>query len=132
MGGLRTNTMAKADAAIGARIRTYRLQRGMSQSALAEKLGLTFQQVQKYEKGANRVAGSRLVEVCNILQVRPEELLGNGDGIFVDQPDVFEALKNKDIAAGFIKISKLTPTRRRAVMKALLVMIDAFGGNGKL
>lgn len=125
-------TLVSADAHIGHRIRTFRLQRGMSQSALAEKLGLTFQQVQKYEKGMNRVSGSRIIEVCNILQVRPEELLGNGTGIFVDQPDVFAALKDKDIAQGFLKISKLTPSRRKAVMKALMGLIEAFGGNGKL
>jgi len=41
-------------------IRTQRLAKGMSQTALAEKLGVTFQQVQKYEKGANRVGSSRL------------------------------------------------------------------------
>jgi transcriptional regulator with XRE-family HTH domain len=42
---------------------------GMSQGALADQLGLTFQQVQKYEKGVNRISASRLQQMCDILQV---------------------------------------------------------------
>jgi transcriptional regulator with XRE-family HTH domain len=42
---------------------------GMSQEKLADRLGLTFQQVQKYEKGTNRISASRLQQLCNILQV---------------------------------------------------------------
>ena len=125
-------TTQKLDAQIGARIRTFRLQREMSQTDLGGKLGVTFQQIQKYEKGVNRVSGSRLVELCNVLQVKPEQILGNASGIYVDEPDVFAALKDKDIAQGFLKLSQLAPSRRKAVMKALLILIGAFGGNGKL
>ena len=50
------------DVAVGHRIRIQRLASGMSQSALADQLGVTFQQVQKYEKGVNRVGASRLTE----------------------------------------------------------------------
>jgi transcriptional regulator with XRE-family HTH domain len=46
-----------------------RLMLGMSQTSLADKLGLTFQQVQKYEKGKNRMGSSRLQQIANILQV---------------------------------------------------------------
>jgi transcriptional regulator with XRE-family HTH domain len=41
----------------------------MSQAVLGEKLGVTFQQVQKYEKGANRVSGARLFEICEVLDL---------------------------------------------------------------
>ena len=53
------------DVAVGARIRTIRKSRGLSQGALGAALGLTFQQVQKYERGANRVSASKLVEIAN-------------------------------------------------------------------
>lgn len=56
------------DAKIGARIRARRLEIGMSQEKLAEGLGLTFQQVQKYEKGINRVAASRLYDIAQVLR----------------------------------------------------------------
>ncbi len=57
------------DIEVGARIRTQRRILGMSQSKLAEALGVTFQQVQKYEKGTNRVGASRLQHMATILNV---------------------------------------------------------------
>jgi transcriptional regulator with XRE-family HTH domain len=57
------------DVHVGARIRLRRTLLGISQSALAETIGLTFQQVQKYEKGTNRVSSSRLVDLANALNV---------------------------------------------------------------
>ena len=54
------------DAMVGARIRMFRVNRGMSQTVLAEKIGVTFQQVQKYEKGANRVGASRLSQIASL------------------------------------------------------------------
>jgi transcriptional regulator with XRE-family HTH domain len=57
------------DKHVGSRVRMRRIMLGMSQSKLAEGLGLTFQQVQKYEKGANRIGASRLQHLASILQV---------------------------------------------------------------
>jgi transcriptional regulator with XRE-family HTH domain len=57
------------DVHVGSRIRLRRTLLGISQMALAEAIGLTFQQVQKYEKGANRVSSSRLVDMANALDV---------------------------------------------------------------
>jgi transcriptional regulator with XRE-family HTH domain len=56
------------DVHVGRRIRMRRLMLNMSQTALAEGLGLTFQQVQKYEKGVNRVSASMLAQISEILQ----------------------------------------------------------------
>ena len=57
------------DVEIGRKIRALRLERGLSQSGLAEGIGLTFQQVQKYEKGANRVSAGRLQQISDMLNV---------------------------------------------------------------
>lgn len=57
------------DAHVGARMRLRRTMLGMSQEKLAHALGLTFQQVQKYERGTNRVGSSRLYELSKILDV---------------------------------------------------------------
>ncbi len=57
------------DAHVGARVRLRRTMLGMSQEKLAHALGLTFQQVQKYERGTNRVGSSRLYELSKILDV---------------------------------------------------------------
>ena len=61
--------MNPTDKYVGSRVRMRRLMLGMSQGALADQLGLTFQQVQKYEKGANRISASRLLQMCHVLQV---------------------------------------------------------------
>ena len=67
------DTSANAvDSHVGKRIRLRRQTLGLSQGKLAEALGLTFQQVQKYEKGANRVGASRLFDLANVLDVPVE------------------------------------------------------------
>ena len=67
------------DVAIGASIRLRRKQAGISQDMLAEKCGVSFQQVQKYENGANRVSFSRLVQIAHALGLRVSELVGDID-----------------------------------------------------
>ena len=57
------------DRHVGSRVRMRRIMLAMSQEQLAEALGLTFQQVQKYEKGANRIGAGRLQQISQILQV---------------------------------------------------------------
>jgi transcriptional regulator with XRE-family HTH domain len=58
---------SNVDRIVGRNIRVYRLARGLSQTDLAVKLGITFQQVQKYEKGRNRVGSGRLFQISTIL-----------------------------------------------------------------
>ena len=57
------------DIHVGSRVRLQRMLRGISQEKLGERLGLTFQQIQKYEKGVNRIGASRLFELANVLGV---------------------------------------------------------------
>jgi transcriptional regulator with XRE-family HTH domain len=61
--------MHPTDTHVGQRVRTRRLMLGMSQSNVADALGVTFQQLQKYEKGINRISASRLQHISQILQV---------------------------------------------------------------
>jgi len=60
------------DKHVGARVRMRRMMLSMSQEKLGDALGLTFQQVQKYEKGANRIGASRMQQIAQILQVPVE------------------------------------------------------------
>lgn len=71
-----THVPEPVDIHVGERIRARRRIVGVSQQALAEKIGLTFQQVQKYERGANRVSASKLYEIA--------AALGCGIGFFFD------------------------------------------------
>lgn len=68
------------DAHVGGRVRLRRMVVGMSQDKLGELLGLTFQQVQKYEKGVNRIGASRLFDLSRILEVPIQFFFDDFDG----------------------------------------------------
>ena len=70
----------KPDVELGKRIRLRRVEIDISQSKLADKLGVTFQQVQKYEKGVNRVGAARVQQIANALDV-PVTFFYDDDGI---------------------------------------------------
>ena len=77
------------DADVGAQVRALRIAADMTQESLGEALGLAFQQVQKYEKGANRMGASRIVEIARIFKVPITAIFGkynseNGKSILVD------------------------------------------------
>jgi transcriptional regulator with XRE-family HTH domain len=65
----REHRASPIDAHVGARVRLRRTLLGMSQEKLAEALGVTFQQIQKYERGVNRIGASRLFDIARVLDV---------------------------------------------------------------
>lgn len=86
------------DVHVGTRLRARRLQLGMTQEQLADSIGLTFQQIQKYERGVNRMGASRLWEVARALEVPLEFFYRDGDAPvgafrpahgFADRQDAF-------------------------------------------
>jgi transcriptional regulator with XRE-family HTH domain len=68
------------DVEVGRRIRIQRTLRGISQTDLGTKIGVTFQQVQKYEKGINRVGASRLTRIAKVLGVPVSTFFGGPEG----------------------------------------------------
>jgi transcriptional regulator with XRE-family HTH domain len=79
------------DRHVGSRVRMRRIMLGMSQEKLGEGLGLTFQQIQKYEKGTNRIGASRIQQISEILQVPVSFLFegspgSSGANSFADAP----------------------------------------------
>lgn len=87
---------SEVDRLIGARIRARRLQLSMSQEVLAAAIGVTFQQVQKYERGHNRVSASTLIDIANALEIRITGLLPSASNVGdvaatpLDDPDIQE------------------------------------------
>jgi transcriptional regulator with XRE-family HTH domain len=69
-----TRTPDPLDTMVGARIRVLRIHNRISQTDLAEQIGVTFQQVQKYEKGTNRIGASRLSRIASVLGISVGEL----------------------------------------------------------
>ena len=80
------------EAAIGARLRARRRQLGLSQSDLAERLGVSFQQVQKYEQGANRIAASTLAAAASALSTSVAWLVGEDAHAREEDDELFRAL----------------------------------------
>src|SRR5437016_14271832 len=89
----------RRDTEIGRRIRALRLERGLSQTELGNLLGVTFQQIQKYEKGANRVAAGRLQRVAEALEVPITFFYAGNTG------ETHEASENDtvDVGLGFLE-----------------------------
>ena len=67
------------DVAVGRNVRIWRMARGMSQAQLASRLGVTFQQLQKYEVGTNRIGTGRLVKVAAVLSIPIATLFDGAD-----------------------------------------------------
>jgi transcriptional regulator with XRE-family HTH domain len=93
------------DKYVGARVRMRRKMLSKSQSNLADALGLTFQQVQKYENGMNRISSSRMFQISNFLSVPPEffyegaariEPFAAGSTLAVDPASVQEFVSTRD------------------------------------
>ena len=80
------STPNRLDVALGLRIRQRRKALGVSQTALADAIGLTFQQIQKYERGFNRVSFSRLVDIAHALDCRVVDLIGDLDDATIPSP----------------------------------------------
>jgi transcriptional regulator with XRE-family HTH domain len=75
--GARMDGSQRNDEAVAHNLRRFRIARGLSQTELGNAVGVTFQQVQKYEKGKNAIAPGRLRQMCEILGVTPAKVFGN-------------------------------------------------------
>ena len=107
------------DVAIGQRIRERRRSVGMSQAALAEATGVTFQQIQKYEHGTNRISFSRLVEICEALKCSVADLISDIDKTRPSKPRLrhityLTAPGATDLMDAYSRLN--SQTQRRAIL----------------
>jgi transcriptional regulator with XRE-family HTH domain len=99
------------DVHVGGRVRLRRILLGMSQTMLGDALGISFQQLQKCEKGANRIGASRLFELSKVLDVpisfffddMPEKLVGRPEFEVTDL-DSFDTPDAKEVVEAFFKV----------------------------
>jgi len=110
---------AQLELIIGARMRTRRRQMGLSQSDLAERLGVSFQQVQKYERGANRVAASTLLAAAQALRTSIGWLVGEETSGREDDEDVFRALARPGALEVLQAFNAIPDPRTRTALLAL-------------
>ncbi|MBB3350209.1 transcriptional regulator with XRE-family HTH domain [Rhizobium sp. BK049] len=121
------------DSYVGARIRTRRQLLGMSQERLAEQIGVTFQQVQKYEKGINRIGASRLQRIAEVLHTSPSFFFEQNESQPLSLPDnadpVAEFLRTKEglvLNRAFLKIAN--PDIRETIIALVKAMAQAESG----
>ena len=96
------------DAHVGTRIRFRRNLLGISQTDMAGRIGVTFQQVQKYERGSNRIGASRLIRICDVLEVSPEWLFEGAPGTAKSALDNAPA-RGVDAALAAFRMDSLAP-----------------------
>ena len=114
----------KVDAYVGRRLRARRNEMGLSQGALGRRLGLTFSQVQKYEKGTNRIGAGRLYHLAALLGVSVqyffEGMEGSGSAIESQEVEPTEAAR---LHQAFVKIAD--PQARQALLSLASSMAKA-------
>jgi transcriptional regulator with XRE-family HTH domain len=115
------------DIQVGQRVRALRLERGMSQTNLANQLGLTFQQVQKYEKGTNRIGAGRLHKISEILGVPVSTLFASSDGPHEPSTKLLEFI---DTAASMRIMRAFSKMRDPKVQQALTRLAEAIAQEG--
>ena len=120
---------SKTDKLVGRNIRVHRLVRGLTQEGLGEKLGVTFQQIQKYEKGTNRVGSGRLYQIATIFEVPVTAFFEGGDApTTLKNSSPFDLLSDPvslRMVQAFAEISDIK-TRH-----AVLALIESMNSPGK-
>jgi transcriptional regulator with XRE-family HTH domain len=122
------------DRHVGSRVRMRRIMLGMSQERLGEGLGLTFQQIQKYEKGTNRIGASRIHQISEILQVPVSFLFEGSPGSsasakdFADAPSPTYVADFLATAEGLALIRAFTRIPNIKLRRAIVDMVELIGG----
>jgi transcriptional regulator with XRE-family HTH domain len=122
------------DKFVGSRVRMRRMMLSMSQEKLADALGLTFQQVQKYEKGTNRISASRLQAISQILEVpvhfffdgAPQSAKG-AQG-FADSPSPAYVTDFLTTSDGLALVKAFVRIKEAAVRRSIVRMVEAITG----
>src|SRR5262245_18183647 len=133
-----TKDARPVDAYVGARIRFRRKLLGISQMEMGHRIGVTFQLVQKYEKGVNRIGSSRLMQICDVLQVTPAWLFEGAPGppskptAAARQLDAaFTAFQADDVAPQLMPVWGRLPVQIKRLMVALMTAIAGMGTEHK-
>jgi transcriptional regulator with XRE-family HTH domain len=127
---MRIKSADPIDRHVGARIRMQRMVSGFSQTELGNAVGVTFQQVQKYEKGANRVGAGRLQQIANVLKVRPDFFFEEtstkvvGSSGFRETAIIEDFISSRDGIALSKAFTNISNTKMRRSIVALVEQIS--------
>lgn len=107
------------DAEVGRRVRTRRLEQRLSQTALADGIGVTFQQVQKYEKGTNRIGAGRLQRISAVLNVSPSFFFDDSTNAKHVDVSIFDMVQTRDTVELLRAFTAIKNQKVRAAIVAL-------------
>jgi transcriptional regulator with XRE-family HTH domain len=127
----RTKDINPIDGHVGNRLRMRRIEMGMSQEKLGEAFGLTFQQVQKYEKGMNRMGASRLQQAAYVLGVTvPFFFEGGADGPFMSDGSAPSPSYIDDFVTSHdgLRLAKAFMRVRPALQRRIVALVDEIVG----
>lgn len=115
---------SKVDYTVGERVRELRETRNLSQRSLGELIGVTFQQVQKYEKGTNRITVARLNDICSALNVGFDYFLGKplarADGMSENETPSLSPQLSEDEKSLLKSFRNVSSARRRKAIVSLI------------
>ncbi len=118
-----TKAPQSIDGVVGSKIKARRTALNKSQSELAAAIGVTFQQIQKYEKGSNRISLSRLIDICEALNVKPDFFIGSAS-VKPDSGDIaFLALPSDAIAL----VQSFSKIEDKNLRKQILKLAQSLG-----
>jgi transcriptional regulator with XRE-family HTH domain len=123
---MKQRSAGKPDIEMGKKIRLRRVEQRISQSDLGEKLGVSFQQVQKYEKGVNRVGAARLQQIAAALDV-PVTFFYDSDS----KTREVESLLFLDSAFSLRLLRAYSKIKSQAVQRQLVTLMEAIAEEGK-
>lgn len=112
------------DVMVGKRVRLRRLQLSMSQGGLADRLGISFQQVQKYEKGTNRVSSSRLYDIADILDV-PITFFFSGPADNRPEVKLIEQLRPGDLKDGLRLFAAFRNIKGKRARRSVIALVES-------
>jgi transcriptional regulator with XRE-family HTH domain len=123
------------DIHVGSRVRLRRTMLGMSQEKLGEHLGITFQQIQKYEKGANRIGASRLQQISSVLNTPVSFFFEDAPGMSATTPAGFAEAESTNYVVDFLSSSEGLQLNRAfvkikdaKVRRKIVEMVKALSG----
>jgi transcriptional regulator with XRE-family HTH domain len=112
------------DVVVGQRIRSQRLMLGLSQTELGNKIGITFQQIQKYEKGTNRVSAGRLQQIAQLFKVPVSFFFEGAPGKVASAEHINESLEFLDTAASVRLVRAFAEIDDASVRRDIVALVE--------
>jgi transcriptional regulator with XRE-family HTH domain len=125
----KTKSPDATDQSVGQKIRAQRIMRGLSQTELGNKLGVTFQQIQKYEKGSNRVSAGRLKRIAEILEVPVSFFFDGASGNDEAIKNINEGFSFLETAASVRLVRAFAEIENQNIRSSIVTLVEGIASS---